>query len=166
MISCRPWRIARTISPGDFGGVTGGASGQPGPPLSSSTLSKNSVSVVPGLTTSTSIPCAAHSVRIDSLKPRTRTCWPHIRCCRGRRDGQDRAYVDHDRPVSLLQERQGQPGHLHQGEEIDFHDATDPGGIGLVEQPHGPTPALFTRMSSPPKLSATPRRPGGGRPGR
>ena len=49
---------------------------------------------------------------------------------------EDRADVDDHRTGSLLQQRQGQPGHLHQGEKIHLHDPPHAIRIGILEKPH------------------------------
>ena len=107
-----------------------------GSDLFSKTRSKNSVSVVPGLTTRTSIPSPCSSARIDSLKPWTANLLAAVLAVvRRAAAAQDRTDVDENRPNALLQQRQRQPGHLDQGEKVDLHDAADPVGIGKREQP-------------------------------
>ena len=49
---------------------------------------------------------------------------------------EDRTDVDHDRTIALLQQRQREPDHLDGGEEIHFHQAADPIGVGVDEQTH------------------------------
>ena len=152
MISCRPCRIARTICRATPAALTGLCFGQFGSVVCSMARSKNSVSVVPGLTTSTSIPNWVNSARIDSLKPCTANLlalyslmcgmprWPRI----------ELMLTTIGSPAQL-QQGQRRAGHFHQREEVDFHQPPGPLRIGAVEQPQRAHPGVVDEDVEPAK---------------
>ncbi len=149
-ISCLPVSIARTTawatrSGGDRRGSPHGKS-----PLSSSNLSKCSVSVGPAATTSTSIPSRDNSARKASLKPcRANLLAEYSLLC-----GQPRSPRIEPmftmigwRPLRSA----GRATRISStGEKIDFHDRPQVRGSAVANRPWAEMPALLTRMSSPP----------------
>ena len=129
--------------------VTALCSGHFGPPLLSMTWSKNSVSVVPGLTTSTSMPArySGHPVLRGTRYSGRGELGPDrlaesvygelagrvFAVMRHAAATEDRTDIDDDRPATLLEQGQGGAGHLDQGEEVDLHQPPHTLGIGRLE---------------------------------
>ena len=156
VISWLPRRMPRTTERATASALTALCSGHFGPPLLSSTWSKNSVSVVPGQTTSTSMPrpggCPANSARIDSLKP----CTANLLAAYSLLCGTPR------RPrIELMLTMIGCRPCFNSGsamrvistraKKLTSITRRTRSGSAAANGPMAPTPALFTKISRPPK---------------